>query len=232
MGRAVLIAALWLAGCRFDSSGLAPDPLSTAKPDTALADLAAYDGTLEAPPPSDLPRPWDLPFVPDTDGSRPLTESHLGQVFNAATVPCVDASGQDKGYSIPIVDSAALTFVDAATVTLPGAPKDTLSWVGSLPAVTVIYDLNACDNEYPGRASWGSAGLLVRKATLDPLGRLVLQPDATVYDIDLIDVLNGGAYQGTEDFALPDDSRLAVDHKQLVNPVGKAKALIIQEGLP
>jgi hypothetical protein len=228
--RLPLLAALLLAGCRFDASGTAPWPGADGAPDGPLPDLAAPDrGSPDRAPLPDRAVP-DLGPLPDTGGSRPLTEAYLGQVFDAAQVDCVDKNGVDKGYSIPIVDSATLTFF-AGSVALAGAPADTLQWVGGNPAVVVLYNLNACDDEYPGQSSWSSAGLLVRKAALDGLGRLVLQPGATVYDVNLIDILSDGTFQGSSDFAQPDDSKLP-DTPQLVNPVGKAKQLLIQEGSP
>ena len=69
----------------------------------------------------------------------------------------------------------------------------------------------------------------MRKATLDTFGQLVLQPTATTQDINLVDVLSSGAWEGGADFAQPDDSQLLL---QLELPVGEAKALIVKLGLP
>jgi len=164
----------------------------------------------------------------DTGGARPLSTSDLASAFAGALVPCVDKNGQDKRTKIPIMDGSTVAFFDGAK-TLPGAPTDTLIWAGAGPLVTVVYNLNACDEELPGRAEWGDAGLLVRKAYLSQ-GRLVLQPGATVSDINLLDVDSYGAFEA--EVAEPDDAKLAVDHPQLVNPVNEAKKLIIELGLP
>lgn len=232
MGRlGALCALVALAACRFDPSGIAPLDWSVDDGGEAGPDRAVPDTWPDAPPRPDAPLPPDLLPPPDTGGARPLTASELGLALDKARVRCVDKQGTDKGYDIPIVDSTTVKYF-AGSVTTPGAPTETLTWLGSSPAVTIVYDLNACDEEYPGRSSWGSAGLLVREASLDAKNRLVLQPGAGIYDINLIDVLSDGTFQGTDDFAKADDSKLAIDTPQLVNPVTRAKEVIVELGLP
>jgi hypothetical protein len=143
-------------------------------------------------------------------------------------VPCVDKNGTPDGKTIPIVDAAMATFHDASSYSLP---SDTKAWVGGKPAVAVQWDPNACGGEEkPGDSNWDSAGLLVRGATLDGQQQLVLTPGATVADINLININADGTWQA--EFAKPDDSELITDHKQLVNPVAKAKEIVITLGSP
>lgn len=239
-------------GCFFDRSGL--DPARTADAGTpasegpVLLEVAGGDVFLlndQLPP--DLPSDADgAPLVdadtntlapdtlppdtqpPDLGGYRPVTTSEIVAAWLAVKVPCIDQNGTTAGPDIDIIDTGSITLVDGA-VTLQGAPADTKAWVGSLPSVTVVFDPNACGLEDPavGDNSWGTAGLIIRGATIDGQGRLVLQPGVTVNDIDLTDVSGGGSFEGSKDFAKPDDSELVL-HPQIVQPINAAKSKILE----
>jgi hypothetical protein len=249
----VLLVVL-AAGCQFNAQGLpahdtaagdwgaldlGPAPADLTKDSdvpldgAALSDVKSLSDTPSSSDvnPPDSVAPPDSMLPPDSGPAVvPVDKTSLGQAFFAATVPCVDKAGQAQGTNTKIADSASVSYF-SGSVTMAGAPSDTKTWVGSQPTVTVLYNLNACDDEYPGKTEWGSAGLLIRKASLDTSGKLLLQKSVTVKDINLIDVLSDGSFQSSTDFAKPDDSQLPTIMPQLVNPVGKAKQLIVQLGL-
>jgi len=245
MGRALLVAAcLAQWGCVFDSSGIPAvdllDGPTDQRPgsdyprergrDQPPGEAALSDGPDRDQPTLDLlshdqlqPDMLQLdtkPIIP-----APISATALAQAFNGATVPCVNKSGVPQGSSTKIAEGNWVKLFNA-TVTLAGAVQETKTWVGSSPAVTVVYDINACDEEYPGYGEWGSTAILVRKATLSN-GDLLLQPSVTLADLNFIDTLTNGQFQ--EEYAKPDDSLL---EPHLVNPVNKAKQLILQLGLP
>ena len=232
------VATLLLAGCLFDPSGLAtvdadsrPEGRPDAAPERTLADQLVGDHAEERGPEAstDLPvtdAPPDLPG--DLPSVVPLDAATLGNALLAATVPCVDKSGTLKGGAIPVADSAAVGLHDGQ-IALAGADPSTTSWVGGKPSVIVVFDVNACDDEAPsGSAEWGSAGLLVRGASLDGQGRLLLSPGAAVTDINAVDVNGDGTWQS--EFCLPDDSQIPASYPQLLEPINKAKQLVIQLG--
>lgn len=215
-------------------------PGDVPHPDQTLADLTDLTLTPEATTPDaplpDSARPPDLPspdtLMPDTSPPpdtavvyKPLSAQSLGAALLAAQVPCVDRFGAPQGYSIPIVDSSQVTYVNGS-VTLSGAPTATKQWAGNGPSVTVLWDPNACDDEDPfqGDNSWGNAGLLIRGATLNSSGELVLATGTQPGDINTLDVLADGSFEA--EFALPDDSQLAA-YPQLVNTVNEAKQVLL-----
>lgn len=178
--------------------------------------------------PLDL-KPPDLKPHADLYVYKPLTTSALSSALAVPKVACVDKNGVTQPGTIPIIDTATVTFVNGS-VSLAGAPQDTKTWVGAKSSVTVIFDPNACDaieDPIMNDSDWSSAGMLVRGATLDYQGRLVLAPGTTASDIDIIDVSPGGAFEGTSDFGKPDDSTISA-HPQLVLPLSTAKATLIQ----
>lgn len=233
------IAALVLAGCLFDPSGLpvADSTGGSEGPSEAAAERAPTDrgvrdhaGAESGPETStDLPvtdAPPDLPG--DLPSVAPLSAATLGNAFLMATVPCVDKAGALHPGSIPVADSAVVDLHDGQ-VALAGADSATKSWVGGKPSVIIIFDVNACDNEAPsGNAEWSTAGLLVRGASLDGLGRLLLDPAAAVTDVNAVDVNGDGTWQS--EFCLPDDSQIPASYPQLLEPINKAKQLVIQLG--
>ncbi|MCC6749660.1 MAG: hypothetical protein IT371_18485 [Deltaproteobacteria bacterium] len=168
---------------------------------------------------------------PDSSVLKPIYAQALGQAFRNTKVPCIDNDGKKKGGDISIVDSATVTFVQG-TVTLGSAPADTKAWVGGKSAVTIVWDINACGDEDPVEfdGSWTSVGLLVRGATLVS-GQLVLAPGTTIADIDFLDVDSSGIVSG-QDFARPDDSELATNYLQLVEPVRAAKQGVLTMAQP
>ena len=242
MTRALLVAAcLVQCGCVFDRSGIPAVDALAGPTDRLAADRPADRGQdhradgLPDGPGSDQPRLDQLPpdqlppdqLLPDAKliVPVPVSATVLAQSFNGATVPCVDKYGTSQGYNTKIAENGWVKLFNAS-VTLAGAVQETKTWVGSSPAVTVVYDLNACDEEYPGYGEWGSTAILVRKATLSG-GHLLLLPSVTIADLNFIDTLDNGVFQ--EEYAKPDDSLL---EPHLVNPVNKAKQLILQLGLP
>lgn len=230
-----VVLLLVLSGCRFDASGGSVDVVDgrawretgTHLPDVQPADAdlgPPIDGGLDTGPLDSLPHDS---VVPDGGPVTPINVVSLGQAFVSTQVVCVDKSGKVYATTTAVADSATVKFFDGQ-VTLAGASQDTLSWVGGQTSVTVLYDLNACDDEAPsGGAEWSSAGLLIRGATLDTSGDLVLAPGTTVADINLLDINTDGTLQG--EFVDPDDS-LLYTYPQLVNPVNKAKELVVQLG--
>lgn len=152
-----------------------------------------------------------------------MSAAARGQAFFSTLVPCVDKNGQADGTQIPVADSATVQLFDGA-VTLAGAASETTAWVGGKPAATVLFDINACDDEWPDGGGWVSAGLLIRGASLVS-GELMLSAGTTVKDMDLIDIYADGTYQS--EFAEPDDSLLPT-YPQLVNPAQKANELVLK----
>jgi len=139
-----------------------------------------------------------------------------------------EPDGTATGQQIPIVDSTSPKLYPGATC-LAGASQDTLTWVGSLGTACILWDPNACGGEEkPGDSNWDTAGLIVRRAALDGQGQLVLEASTATTDINLVNINANGSWQA--EFAQPDDSELATDYKQLVNPVAEAKKIIIQLG--
>lgn len=250
MVRALLIAALLVQwSCSFDSSGLPTDDLLDGALDQRLGSEQPLDQGADASPGGDTLRDalaYDRPgwdqlspdqlspdqlshdlLLPDSKPNPPVPVSAttLAQAFNSTSVPCVNKYGAPQGYNTKIAENNWVKLFNA-TVTLAGAVQETKTWVGSSPAVTVVYDLNACDEEYLGYGEWGSTAILVRKATLSN-GDLLLQSSVTTADLNFIDTLDNGQFQ--EEYAKPDDSLL---EPHLINPVNKAKQLILQLGLP
>lgn len=173
-------------------------------------------------------KPVDLTVKADAKVYRPVSAQEILTEWWATLVPCVNQYGQAQGYNVGIIDSNLCTMVNG-TVTLAAAPASTKAWVGTLPSVTIVWDLAACAYEDPaaGDNEWASAGLLIRGATINAQGKLVLQPGVTVQDMDLIDVYSTGGFEGSIDFVLPTDAELHL-HPQLVNTVNAAKAAIIK----
>jgi hypothetical protein len=192
-----------------------------AAPDQGLPDQVVPD---QAAPDQMVP---DQTIAPDKGAIVPITASALGQAFVNTTVQCVTSDGQIQSSTIPVADSSSVSFFNG-TVTLAGAGQPTINWVGGLPSVIVVFNPNACDWEDPaGYNEWGSGGLLVRGATLNGSGQLVLQPGLTTQDINTLNVNSDGTFQ--VDYFEPDDSLLST-FPQLVNPVNQAKQLILQLG--
>jgi hypothetical protein len=193
-----------------------------AVPDVALPDVAVPDVAVP-----DVAVP-DVVMPPDVGVYHPLSPTALANAWQDETVPCIDRDGNQQGNDIPIIDTANPTYFDGA-VTLQNAPADTIAWVGNESTVTVRWDPNACDLEDPwvDDGDWESACLLIRGATLDGNGNLVLQPWVTETDINLVNCQSDGTFQDSYDFILPDDSELSL-HPQLVNPVNAAKTALIQ----
>jgi hypothetical protein len=168
---------------------------------------------------------------PDAGILLPVSEATLKQAFGSAQVPCIDDKGDPSWpWTTDIVDSSTVEFFDGAAL-VAAAPQETKNWVGSLPSVVIVWDIDACDCENPWSncGSWNSAGLLIRGATLVSNNTLQLAPGTTVADINLLDVSGSGGYQNER--AGADDSGLA-STPQLVNPVNKAKELVIQLAQP
>ena len=192
-----------------------------AVPDVAVPDVAVPDVALP-----DLPPP-DQAWPPDKGAIVPISAATLGNAFANTQVQCVLYDGTVQSNTIPVADSASVSFFNG-TVTLAGAGQPTISWVGGQPSVIVVWDPNACDwEDPPGGTSWSSGGLLIRGATLNASNELVLAPGTTAQDINTLNVNSDGTFQ--VDYFEPDDSKLS-DFPQLVNPVTKAKELILQLG--
>jgi hypothetical protein len=214
-----------------DLSGLDQAAPDQGLPDQMVPDQAAPDQGLpdqvvpdQAAPDQMVP---DQTIAPDKGAIVPITASALGQAFVNTTVQCVTSDGQIQSSTIPVADSSSVSFFNG-TVTLAGAGQPTINWVGGLPSVIVVFNPNACDWEDPaGYNEWGSGGLLVRGATLNGSGQLVLQPGLTTQDINTLNVNSDGTFQ--VDYFEPDDSLLST-FPQLVNPVNQAKQLILQLG--
>jgi hypothetical protein len=165
-----------------------------------LADLRLADTK-----PAKDSQPW-----PDSAGFKPVGTTDLLAVWSSLKVKCIADDGSWNNTLIgPLDNLGYAAFVDGAS-TLAGATADTKSWAGSKPAVTVIFDPNACGQEDPINydGEWGSAGLLIRGATLSA-GKLVLAPGTTAADMDFLDVTASGAFESSSDFAGADDKGLA-----------------------
>ena len=236
VARELLVPALLsLCGCVFNAAGLekAPD-LGRAD---AVADLApSREGTDGAPPVDRTAERTESSVTPDrswqdrradTGVPSPVSNVALGFAYSTTTVACVMADGKTPGTTFTVAESATVWFHDG-TVPLAANDPATVGWVGGLPSVVVVYDPKACDPaEYPGGAAWGSAGILVRKASLQN-GMLLLQAGVTLADMNIIDVNSDGTWQsdvfGTADATLS-------DYPQLILPWTKAKELILTLGL-
>jgi hypothetical protein len=183
---------------------------------------------LDQPIPTDQALPLDQALPADTTIIVPIDAATLGQAFSSTTVACVDMQGNTNGTQTPVADSAKLTFFDGA-VTLANAPAALKGWAGGKSTVTIMWDPNGCDDEWPlsGSTSWGQAGLLIRGASLDSSGRLVLEPGVTASSINLLDVYGDGGYE-QEVFGI-DDAGLA-SHPPLIQGVNAAKQLILTLG--
>jgi hypothetical protein len=215
-------------GCVFDRSGLtagapnASDGVGVDLPsDLAPADAPVVDS---APRLEATPIPADF-IVPDQPGVEivPVSAAALGQAFFNTKVPCVDKNGKADGSQIAVADSATVKLFDGK-ITMADAAAGTKAWVGGKPTATILFDINACDEEWPSGTSWSSAGLLVRGASLVS-GELKLSAGTTVKDINLLDIHGDGKWQN--EFAKPDDSLLHT-YPQLVNPTQKAKELVLK----
>jgi hypothetical protein len=203
-------------------------PKPDAKP---LADLKPAADTKPSPdvkPKPDL-RPPDLKPPPDL-GFKPVGTVDLLAVWAALQVPCV--GGPSGSSSIKPLDNLGYAAIVNGTITLAGAPADTKAWAGTKPCVTVIFDPNACGQEDPinGDGDWGSAGILIRGATLTG-GMLLLAAGTGTGDMDFLDVTGSGAFEGGSDFAKPDDSQLA-SYPQLVGTVNALKQGILKAAAP
>jgi hypothetical protein len=174
-------------------------------------------------PPKDLP-PKDLP-PKDAGGYKPLSVAALQAAFTSAKVPCIDETGAVAGSPIPLVDTPALSFF-SGSVTLAAAITDTKSWVGTKQSVVVVWDPNACGawEESPGNPEWKSAGLLIRDATLDFQGRILLEPWVGIDDINMLNVDVDGTFEH-ERFKANDSGLSSMP--QLVNTVTEAKKLVL-----
>jgi len=208
--------------------------LADASLDGPVPDTAPRDGE---PPPDAEPltdtEPADAKPSPDTKPSPlPVTTQQVIAAFSSLKASCLTSSGNPAGPDIPIIDSNLIGFFPGTT-TLAGAPAATKNWVGSFSSVTVLFDPNSCGQEDPinNDGAWGSAGLLIRGASLDGQGRLVLEPWVTAKDMDFLDVTAAGAFESSSDFAKPNDSDLPL-YPQLVPPVSAAKQAIIQLANP
>lgn len=161
---------------------------------------------------------------------KPISPTALGQAWYAATVPCVDANGVSDGTMIKVADSASVGFM-VGSAALTGASAATLAWVGGKPVVSIGWNPNACGPyEFtPTDVEFSSAGMLVRGAQLDTNGDILLSVGTTTADLNFVNATSNGTFQN--ELFLPDDSEL-VQYPHLVNPVNKAKQIIIQLGLP
>ncbi|MFZ5786852.1 MAG: thrombospondin type 3 repeat-containing protein [Acidobacteriota bacterium] len=216
-----------LAGDRpSDQRGL--DHRVDAREDHRPADLKKPDLKKPDLRPTDLRPPDKTPLAPDLAVYKPVTASALSTAFAAATVPCINAQGVNTGSTTAIVDTPAVSFV---VPVLGSAPATTVSWLGGKPSLLVIWDPNACDPVElpPNGPDWVSAGILIRGASLDALGRLQLAPGTKVTDLDLVDATVSGVI--SEEFFLPDDSTLST-FPQLVQPVLAAKQIILTLAAP
>jgi hypothetical protein len=207
----------------------APDQTpSEQTADQATSDQAALNEAAPDQAAPDQAAPADQTLPPDKGAIVPVSTSALGQAFVNTMVQCVMYNGQVQSNFIPVADSSSVSFFDGA-VTLAGADQPTVTWAGGQPTVVVVWNPNACDWEDPANqaANWGSAGLLVRGATINGSGQLVLQAGTTIQEINILNVNSDGTFQ--VDYFLPDDSDLP-NYPQLVQPVTKAKELILQLG--
>jgi hypothetical protein len=247
------LLTLLLVGCVFNTQGLPSAALPGEQgvdvtTDGGAHDRGAYDlsvpaervatdrgktdrGPRDHRPPDQIPLdnavPSDQQPLPDKGAIIPITAAALGSAFSGTKVQCVKASGQAQTSTIPVADSSIVVFFNG-NVTLAGAGTPTKTWIGGKPSVIVVFNPNACDLEDPaGYSEWTSGGLLIRGAALDGQGRLVLQFGVTVKDINLLNVNSDGTFQ--VDYFGPDDALLST-WPQLVKPVNKAKALILQLG--
>jgi hypothetical protein len=218
-----LVLILFLSGCVFDAGGTASDSSPGSEgwiasdagsgvdhtPSDQTTDPITSDQVADQTAPPDQTAPVDQTLPPDKGAIIPVSSSALGQAFVNTTVQCV-------------------SFFDGS-VTLAGAGQPTVSWVGGQPSVIVVWDPNTCDWEDPDNlgSNWSSGGLLVRGATINGSGQLVLQPGTTIQDINTLNVNPDGTFQ--VDYFEPDDSLLP-SYPQLVKPVTKAKELILQLG--
>lgn len=209
-----------------------PKPDAQPLPDLKLAADAKpvpdVKSKVDVKPKVDLKLP-DLKPPPDLGGFKPVGSAELLAVWGSLQVPCV---GGPSASSIKPLDSSTYAALVNGTTTLAAAPADTKAWVGSKPSVTVIFDPNACGQEDPinGDGDWGSAGILIRGATL-VAGKLLLTTGTGTGDMDFLDVTASGAFEGGSDFAKPDDSQLA-SYPQLVATVNALKQGILQAAKP
>lgn len=262
---AVLAAGCLVAGCTFNSAGIAMPasgdsayradraPAETAIPNDATGDswrrdvvsaieqhpardASRTDGQLpkdtkpskDTKSPQDIKPPKDLKLAPDSGGYKPVGTTELLAAWNGMQVKCIADDGSWNSTYIKILDNPTYAALVDGSITLAGATPDTKSWVGGKPSVTVIFDLNSCGLEDPGAGDneWGSAGILIRGATLSG-GQLVLSPGVTTADMDLLDVTASGDFEAGSDFAMADDSGLS-SYPQLVPVVAALKQGILQ----
>ncbi len=159
------------------------------------------------------------PVDAKTTGFHPLTTAQLSTWWQKLKAPCLDDAGQPAGADVPVLDTTLVTFFDGA-ITLAGAPVETQTWASGKSTVIIVWDLNSCGLEDPNALDndWGTAGLLVRGASLDGLGQLVLPAGASAKDLDLLDVGGDGTYEAEHGGA--DDAGVA---KQLLPTINAAK---------
>ena len=234
--RWILVASLLtlIGGCSFDGTGVSGAPADAAAPE----DAAAVDAPRDAAAPGPDGENADSGTTPDMAVDQgtadqgmaadqgvvvtPVSGTALREAYAAARVQCIDADGTPRSWDMPIVDRNGVHLADGADV-LWDLPADLQAWIGDRPTVVVVYDPNACDQEDQGDGDWRDAGLIVRGATLDSHGDLVLPPDATLEDIDIEDVYADGRHEAA--FGGPGDSNIPV---QLQKPILEAKMMILQ----
>jgi hypothetical protein len=196
-----------LAGCHLVfPHGAADGPRSSeaAEREARAADADPGDRPLSDAAPAeagDGPRRREASVTSDLAVYRPITAAELAAAWKPVTVPCVDEKGQPAGASpIGILENAvAVSFVQGS-VTLAAAVAETKAWAGVQPAVTVIWDPSMCgiEDAWNGTGAdgeWAEAGFLIRGATLDGQGRLLLAPGAAMSDLDVLDVSSSGGFE-------------------------------------
>lgn len=183
------------------------------QPSDASADVAP-PGADAGPPRADAVLPADShdSTAGDLGAGHMLEANSLSAAWQKIVVPCLDDTGTVAGSPIPLLDGPTVTFVDGQT-TLAGAPPETVAWAAGASTVTVIWNPNACGTEDPvvctaPSGDWTSAAFLIRGAELVGPERARLPAGITAADLNILDVIPGGAFEC--EFALPDDSELAL----------------------
>lgn len=152
-------------------------------------------------------------------GMKPIDAIALGAALFAARVPCILVNGTLQGDQ-PLADRNWAAFYDWSLY-VPSADPATIAWVGGKPSVMVLWDLNACEYE-EADGDWYTAGLIVRGATLNASGQLVLASGTTLADLDVVDADVSGSWE-SERYG-PTDQGI---EPNLVEPIGGAKALLL-----
>lgn len=138
-----------------------------------------------------------------------LLEDEMLLALQAAEARSIDHLGVDWGVMTPVLDTPLLEIIDCER-TLLGAPADLRSWVGGLPCITIIFDINAYDELDPTGLDddWSSVGMVVRGVRLETSHArelVIVEPELASEDLDIIDVLPTGAFQSDEDPWTPED---------------------------